>query len=228
METNKEQWLTLHQNKRYRPKYPSEQVVQFVFRNFSRDGKTKILDLGCGAGRHVFFMANENIVPYGIDFSDGGVQYTKETLRDFHMEQYIDNIQVGSLTKLPYRDNFFEGIICYGVLYYLDIEAIKKAVSEMFRVLKPGGKIFLVVRSTDDYRYNSQKQNTDERNTIIISEENEKKCAYGENGMLMHFFDATELRELFSKFKKIEIDYIKETHENQQFSDCNYVVNVEK
>lgn len=51
---NKEQWIALHQNKRYRPKYPSETVVQFVFRNFIRDGKTKVLDLGCGAGRHVF------------------------------------------------------------------------------------------------------------------------------------------------------------------------------
>lgn len=54
-ETNRQQWINLHKNKRYRPKYPSEIVVQFVFRNFSSDGKTKVLDLGCGAGRHVFF-----------------------------------------------------------------------------------------------------------------------------------------------------------------------------
>ena len=63
-EINREQWIDLHKNKRYRPKYPSETVVQFVFRNFERDGKTKVLDLGCGAGRHVFFMGNENIIPY--------------------------------------------------------------------------------------------------------------------------------------------------------------------
>lgn len=68
MQDSREQWISLHQNNRYRPKYPSETVVQFVFRNFVRDGKTKVLDLGCGAGRHVFFMGKENIVPYGLDF----------------------------------------------------------------------------------------------------------------------------------------------------------------
>ncbi len=66
MENNREQWKNLHKENRYRPKYPSELVVQFVFRNFKRDGQEKVLDLGCGAGRHVFFMANERVVPYGV------------------------------------------------------------------------------------------------------------------------------------------------------------------
>ena len=121
-EVNRKEWIALHQNKRYRPKYPSETVVQFVFRNFERNGITKVLDLGCGAGRHVFFLGNENIVPYGIDFSDEGIDYTKELLKHHGMEKYADNMEVGSLTKLPYVDNYFDGIICYGVLYYLDIQ----------------------------------------------------------------------------------------------------------
>lgn len=68
MNTSEKLWTNLHKEARYRPKYPSETVVQFVFRNFVRDGKTKVLGLGCGAGRHVFFMGRENIVPYGVDF----------------------------------------------------------------------------------------------------------------------------------------------------------------
>lgn len=106
MQDSREQWISLHQNNRYRPKYPSETVVQFVFRNFVRDGKTKVLDLGCGAGRHVFFMGKENIVPYGLDFSDEGIRYTKEMLIAQGMEQYVSNMQVGTLTALPYEDDF--------------------------------------------------------------------------------------------------------------------------
>ena len=54
-EVNRKEWIALHQNKRYRPKYPSETVVQFVFRNFERNGITKVLDLGCGLVDMCFF-----------------------------------------------------------------------------------------------------------------------------------------------------------------------------
>lgn len=225
-ETNRQQWINLHKNKRYRPKYPSEIVVQFVFRNFSSDGKTKVLDLGCGAGRHVFFLGNENIVPYGLDFSDEGIEYTKEMMIENGLGQYVDNMSVGTLTQLPYADYFFDGIICYGVLYYLAYEDIKKAVQEMRRVLKPAGKLLLVVRTIEDYRYDEKKEI--ETHTTIINEESEEKCAHSENGMLMHFFDEQELNTFFSDYKETKIDYIKETHDNQKFCDSNYILTAEK
>lgn len=226
-EINREQWIDLHKNKRYRPKYPSETVVQFVFRNFERDGKTKVLDLGCGARRHVFFMGNENIIPYGIDFSDEGIECTREMLKEHGFGQYADNMSVGTLTQLPYEDSFFDGIICYGVLYYLPYEDIVKAVQEIKRVLKPGGKLLLVVRTLEDYRYNKSME-TKEVHTIVINEGSEEKCAHSENGMLMHFFDEAELKQLFSDFRELKIDYIKETHDNQNFCDSNYIVTAER
>ena len=228
MQDSRKQWISLHQNNRYRPKYPSETVVQFVFRNFVRDGKTKVLDLGCGAGRHVFFMGKENIVPYGLDFSDEGIRYTKEMLVAQGMEQYASNMQVGTLTALPYEDDFFDGIVCYGSLYYLDWKSIQKAANEMYRVLKKGGKLFLVVRSTEDYRFKAECALPEELHTIVVLEEDNNKCAHSENGMLMHFFDEQELQKLFGGYEHIEIDYIKETHNNQEFCDCNYVLTAEK
>lgn len=226
---NQDQWRKLHSEKRYRPKYPSEQVVQFVFRNFERDGQKKVLDLGCGAGRHVVFMANENIIPYGIDFSEEGVLYTKECLREYGHEIYCNNLEVGTLTELPYEDNSFDGLVCYGVLYYLPEEDIKKAVNEIFRVLKPGGKFFVQVRGKEDYRYcNSTNKKTEEKNTFIINEVDSNKCASSENGMLMHFFEEKELINLFSEFDHVTVDKSIETHDGQKFCDFNYLVMGEK
>jgi methylase of polypeptide subunit release factors len=71
-------WENLHKESRFRPKYPYELVVQYVFRNFKRDNKTKILDLGFSAGRHVYFMSKKNSDIYGIDISLDGVKYTKK------------------------------------------------------------------------------------------------------------------------------------------------------
>lgn len=41
MTSSKELWTNLHKESRYRPKYPSETVVQYVFRNFERCGSEK-------------------------------------------------------------------------------------------------------------------------------------------------------------------------------------------
>lgn len=221
------EWNEMHKIKKFRPKYPSEQVVQYIFRNFRRDGTEKVLDMGCGAGRHTVFMADENIIPYGIDYSESGTFYTREALINKGYTQYADNIKVADVTDLPFPDEFFDGLISYGVLYYLNIEAIRKAISEIRRVLSAGGAAFVVVRSTDDYRAKYGLK-TEEHNTLIINENDETKCASNENGMLMHFFDRDELAELFSGFKNVKIDMIEETHDNGSFRDSNYVISIEK
>ena len=230
MNKSEELWKKLHGESRYRPKYPSENVVQYVFRNFERNGRTKVLDLGCGAGRHVVFMANENVVPYGVDFSTEGVKYTQERLREIGRDNYADNIKVGDLTKIPFEDDMFDGIICYGALYYLTYEDAKIAVKEIKRILKKNtGKIFLLLRSTEDYRCNAQNViETNEKNTYIINQNSDEKCAYSENGMTMHFFTTGEIQELFKDFENLQIDKIVETHNNGKFCDSNYVITATK
>ncbi|NFO13098.1 class I SAM-dependent methyltransferase [Clostridium botulinum] len=216
-------WRKLHSQSRFRPKYPSELIVQYVFKNFKRDGKAKVLDLGCGAGRHVFFMANENLETYGIDISNEGVEYTKKILEQSDLK---GNIECGSVSDLPYSDNYFDGIISYGVLYYCSIEEIKKAINEIYRVLKRGGKALVVVRTTKDYRYGNGTEI--ERNTFFIEEQDKNKCAFNENGMKMHFFTKSEIKTLFIAFKDIMIDTIEQTSENEKYKDSNFIIQLEK
>lgn len=216
-------WENLHKQNRFRPKYPSEMVVQFVFRNFNRDGKTKVLDLGCGAGRHVYFMANENIDTYGTDISKDGVKYTKTILNQHELNA---DLKVNSVDNIQYEDNYFDGLICYGVLYYCNIKEISASAKEIFRVLKPNAKALIVVRNINDYRYGKGKEI--ERNTFLIEEENKNKCAFNESGMKMHFFDKSEIEELFKDFSEIEIDEIIETHESGKYKDSNFIINLTK
>ncbi|MDP4176906.1 MAG: class I SAM-dependent methyltransferase [Bacillota bacterium] len=216
-------WEMLHSQSRFRPKYPSEQIVQFVFRNFTRNEKTKVLDLGCGAGRHVYFMANENIDTYGVDISKEGISNAKKTLEYAGLKA---TLKVAAVDELPFEDNIFDGIVCYGVLYYCKKYEIKKAIEEIYRILKPSGKGILVVRNKKDYRFGDGKEI--EKNTFIIQEEDSNNGAFNENGMTMHFFEKDELQSLFSKFKNVFIDEIIETHENGKFCDSNFKVVFEK
>lgn len=225
MADSRQLWTNLHKESRYRPKYPSETVVQYVFRNFKRNGEEKVLDLGCGAGRHIFFMAAENIIPYGLDFSSEGVRYTRKMLEECGMGRYGDNIVEGSMTELPFDDEAFDGIVCYGALYYLGYSDIKRAVDQMRRVLKTGGRMMCVVRSTQDYRCSGDNcLKTNEPNTYYISVNDDTKCAHSENGMIMHFFTESEIRELFEGFDNLNIDMITESHNSGQFCDSNYII----
>lgn len=219
----KKLWENLHKQNRFRPKYPAEIIVQFIFRNFNREKSNKILDLGCGAGRHVYFMASENIDAYGIDISKDGVDYTEKILKNSGLSA---NVKVASVDDIPYQDNYFDGIISYGVLYYCKMNEIKRSVSEIRRVLKPGGKALLVVRNTKDYRYGNGHEI--EKNTFLINEENSNKCAFNENGMQMHFFDLDEIKELFEKFNEVYVDEIIETHNSMKYCDANFVISLVK
>lgn len=216
-------WENLHKQSRFRPKYPAELIVQFVFRNFNRNGEDKILDLGCGAGRHVYFMASENIDTYGVDISADGIEHTKKLLKENGLS--VD-LKVAGADNIPYEDNYFNGIISYGVLYYCNINEIENAAKEIFRVLKPNGKALIVVRNTKDYRYGKGKEI--EKNTFLIEEEDKNKCSFNENGMIMHFFEEDEVKKLFGDFSYVFIDEIVETHENKKFCDSNFVIQLMK
>lgn len=216
-------WHNLHNQARFRPKYPSELIVQFVFRNFKRDGKSKILDLGCGAGRHIYFMASENINPYGVDISQEGIEYTNELLKQNGLSATLN---VSGADKIPYADDYFDGIISYGVLYYCNISEINKAAKEIFRVLKKNGKALLVVRNIKDYRHGKGKEI--EKNTFLIQENDKSKCAFNENGMIMHFFEEEEVKQLFKGFSQVYIDELIETHENGKYCDSNFIITLIK
>lgn len=218
-------WRELHKSSRHRTKYPVENVVRFIFKNFKRDGSEKILDLGCGAGRHVIFMATEGIVPYGLDFSQEGVEYTRSVLSEMGMHEYAENIKVSNVTDIPFEDGVFDGLLCIGVLYYMGVSDIKKAASEIYRVLRDDGKAMILVRSTRDYRSQSPDSvPTEERNTFIIEEYDTSKSANKETGMLMHFFEKEEIVKLFSGFRNVEINRVTVTHENEAYADDDYLI----
>ncbi|ANE36448.1 SAM-dependent methyltransferase [Campylobacter iguaniorum] len=218
---NQKEWCELHKEKRHQPKYPSDDVVTFVFRNFTRGGT--ILDLGCGAGRHVKFLAEAGYNAYGCDYSSNGIIATKSLLDENSLNA---NLEVASVSDLPYSDNFFDGLICYGVLYYNSKEIIQKAADEIRRVLKPEAKAYVVVRNLNDYRY--EKSIKQDRYQVIINESDSAKSAFKENGMPMYFFDKDEVKRLFYKFSKIEINRILKSHENDSFADDDYMITLVK
>ena len=103
-----------------------------------------ILDAGCGTGRNInwFYINGFNI--HAIDNNPERIAYIKELYPN-----QKDNFKVASLANLPYSDNSIDHIINCAVLHFVEnIEQFKLYVSELVRVLKPNGSLF--IRMTSD------------------------------------------------------------------------------
>jgi ubiquinone/menaquinone biosynthesis C-methylase UbiE len=104
-----------------------------------KDGD-KLLDVGCGEGRHVIHACLEhNILGVGVDLSIRDLKTTAERFAPFakYNRNSCFSIQQADARKLPFADKSFDKIICSEVLEH--IENYPAVLQEINRVLKPNG-----------------------------------------------------------------------------------------
>lgn len=88
---------------------------------------TRVLDAGCGEGVLVDEFHGRLAIE-GVD-----PHYASDVVRR------------GSLTGLPYPDASFDRVLCLDVLEHLSFADQPRALAELFRVLRPGGELFVTV-----------------------------------------------------------------------------------
>lgn len=111
---------------------------------FKKHNIKKILDLGCGSGRHTVYFAKRGFDVYGIDIASEGIKITREWLK---RENLKANLKVGNIYRgLPYENDSFDAIVSIQVIHHARIKTIRKTIKEMKRVLRLKGLIFITVR----------------------------------------------------------------------------------
>ena len=100
-----------------------------------------VLDIGCGEGRHSLGLyVDREVNAIGIDLSTEDLKIAKSRIKDFTVTDTNKSscaFGVGDIQSLPFKDNAYDAVICSEVLEHL--ESLDNAVSEIVRVLKPGG-----------------------------------------------------------------------------------------
>lgn len=125
-------------------KYPSEQVIRFVARNFYQvpDRKRiRLLEVGCGPGANLVYMAHEGFTVYGIEGSATATAKAQKRL-DQECPGWNGGVFQGDIRELPFEDGFFDAIIDNEAIYCNSYEDSKKIYDELARVCKKGGKLY--------------------------------------------------------------------------------------
>jgi ubiquinone/menaquinone biosynthesis C-methylase UbiE len=137
-------WEEIHDQRDW-GKYPSEDLVRFIGRNYFRipkpeRKKIKVLELGCGQGANLWFLAREGFDVYGIDFSPSAIKKTKITLKEWNVE--INFLDVQDIRNLAFPANIFDVVIDVATICNVTFKDHFIAYNSIYRTLIPGGKFW--------------------------------------------------------------------------------------
>jgi SAM-dependent methyltransferase len=185
---------------------PNEQVVRFISKYVRQrigldqftdilklDHPAKLLDLGCGIGRHIVFASEMGLDSFGIDLSPVAVKTARQ------WTNFDEKIVVGSATNLPFPDNCFDIILSHGVLDSMRFEIAQAVTLECSRVLHPAGLFYCDLISADDCRHGREFAGEE-----TVSTQHERDT-------IQSYFNFAKIQKLFEgKFEILEAILVRQ------------------
>jgi SAM-dependent methyltransferase len=114
---------------------------QILRGNITRD--TRVLDAGCGHGRNLVHLLRQGCEIFALDADPAAVEHVRQLSASLETGLPAGNFQVGLIEKMPFPDAFADVVMCNSVLHFArDEDHFRKMLSELWRVLRPGGMLF--------------------------------------------------------------------------------------
>lgn len=197
---------------------PEDFIVDFASTLRKKGGGT-VLDVGCGAGRNTVFLAKEGFCVVGVDISPTALKIALERARSENVERCI--FVKHDFLELPFPDAHFDAAFsCYGV-ENTTLPNIKKALSEMKRVVGDGGLVLATLHSHKHWRFGHGKKIGP--NTFMTFERTKGKTVR----FLTHFFEKEEA-ESFFQILNLKVLSIREQVQESDKRRAHWVVLSEK
>lgn len=191
---------------------------------FDRHKGEKILEVGVGLGTDLKQYAKNGAICYGTDLTEGAIEETKKHLEVYGLNA---NLQVMDAENLQFGDNTFNLAYSFGVLHHTP--DTQKAIDEIYRVLKPGGKaiIMLYSKSWQHYIFRVGIAGIlygELRRMSVQELINKYSEAYGFSP-LTKLYHKKEVRQFFKKFRNVEIKHYHYKNKFFQYKSGFYMGN---
>ena len=183
---------------------PHDIIVQFIARFLKkrqrydkymiRQDARRVLDLGCGNGGQSIYLARMGYEVYGIDVSEEAIKLA----RDYASQEQLDvTFLTQGCEQLSFEPDFFDAVICHGVLDHVPMETAIDSVQEIQRVLRPGGLSLVSLASVRSSLFGEGLSSG--QNTYVLEHGPEK-------GQIQHYFNEEEIRILLpaAQFRLLE------------------------
>lgn len=188
--------------------------------NLITEKDLNILSIGIStAGSAEIKMAEKNpnshIIATTIDKE--GLNYTKNIIEQYGLSNRIETKLEDVSEKMPYNDEFFDFVYARLVLHYLDNENLRKALKEIKRVMKKHGRLYIVVRSRDEWEAKLEGASYDE-NTGITKYPKYDTLGTDNVEYLYRRLHTVDSLSSFLVVEGFDIKYIKE-YKEQSYKD---------
>ncbi|AHM61435.1 methyltransferase family protein [Flammeovirgaceae bacterium 311] len=104
----------------------------------------RVLDAGCGEGRNLHWFLKNGYEAWGVDKNAAAIQMLRYVARSLQKDYPQERFDVTGVEEMHYPPGAFDGIISSAVLHFAESEKhFREMWAEMYRVLKPGGVLFI-------------------------------------------------------------------------------------
>jgi ubiquinone/menaquinone biosynthesis C-methylase UbiE len=220
-EQNIAHWNEVYGNRGW-GRYPPEELVRFVARTFpdaELRRRLRALEVGCGPGPNLWYLAREGFTIAGIDGSATAIDSARERLRAEGLAASLQaaDLRVGNFATLPWDDRSFDVVIDIEAIGCNTVPVIRSVIAEITRVLKPGGWFFAKM---------FDPKTTGIMTGVMVEDGTMKFPEVGPTvGLgLVHAFSEEEIRKLLSSFRDVQLDRVHRTDKNGQFDIFEWVV----
>lgn len=116
--------------------------------NFAEAHGKRVLEIGCGLGTDGAQFARAGASYTGVDLTEAAVSLAR---RCFEVFDLPGEFRVADAENLGFADNSFDLVYSHGVLHHTPDTA--RAISEVHRVLRPGGRALVMLYHRSSYNY---------------------------------------------------------------------------
>jgi len=188
-----ELWQDPEVAKRWKEWPPSPGVVAMADL-LEAEGGRRVLDIGCGVGRHTIYLAARGFEVSATDNAPAAISACKNSLQDAGL---VASVVEADMTDFAFPDSYFHGVVASHVIHHTDRATLKRVIDLISDKLAPGG---VLAWATPTTRHCGCGRGREVEPGTWVNEE------HPEGPIPHHYCSEQEVRELLSTYEILSMD----------------------